>query len=98
MQHRETGTVAAQTATDGVTVTDPNITASSAGSSTFSVGTAVGCRLVLTLATFTDPGGYEAPGEYTASIDWGDSTTTSGTIDASGGLATGTVSDRKSVV
>src|SRR5260370_32406229 len=45
-----------------------------------------------TLATFTDddPDGGSA-GEYTLSIDWGDDSTTSGTVTGGGG-------DRKSVV
>src|SRR5207302_2057497 len=83
---------AAVTATDAVTITDPNISATSAGSFTLSEGGAAGRTVSGTVASFSDPGGYEAPGEYTASIDWGDGNTTAGTIDASGGVATGTVS------
>ena len=40
-----------------------------------------------TVATFTDPGGAEAHADYSASINWGDGTTSAGTIsgpDASG--------------
>jgi hypothetical protein len=34
----------------------------------------------VTLAAFIDPGGAEALGDYSADIDWGDGSTTSGTI------------------
>ena len=37
------------------------------------------------VATFTDPGGPELAGDYSASIDWGDGTTTTGTITLSSG-------------
>src|SRR5439155_103415 len=40
------------------------------------------------VATFTDPGGAEALGEYSATIDWGDSTTSAGTITFSAGTFT----------
>src|SRR5437667_11374547 len=77
LQHlSETSTLAAQTVTDAVTITDPNIAASSAGSFTLSEGAAAGRTVSGTVASFTDPGGYEAPAEYTASIDWGDGNTT----------------------
>jgi hypothetical protein len=33
-----------------------------------------------TVATFTDPGGVESTGDYSATIDWGDGSTTSGVI------------------
>ena len=33
-----------------------------------------------TVATFTDPGGAEALGDYSATIDWGDNKTSTGTI------------------
>jgi PKD repeat protein len=35
--------------------------------------------------TFTDPGSPDGPSEFTASIDWGDGTTTAGTITGSAG-------------
>ncbi len=35
---------------------------------------------VQTLATFTDAGGAEAVGDYTATVDWGDGVTTAGAI------------------
>jgi len=36
--------------------------------------------------TFTDAGGPEAPGNYAASIDWGDGTVTAGTVSLAGAL------------
>jgi hypothetical protein len=41
-----------------------------------------------TVATFTDAGGAEAIGAYGASISWGDSSTSPGTISYSGGVFT----------
>jgi hypothetical protein len=38
----------------------------------------------LTIATFTHGNNSEAPGEFAASIDWGDGTTSKGTVTASG--------------
>src|SRR5207244_3568473 len=49
-------------------------------------GTATGPR---TVATFTDPGGAEGIGDYSATIDWGDGTPASaGTITLAGGVFT----------
>src|SRR5205807_2518819 len=39
------------------------------------------------VATFTDPGNDTA-GEFTATIDWGDGTTSAGTVSGSGGTYT----------
>jgi hypothetical protein len=36
-----------------------------------------------TVATFTDPGGSEPPGAFTATIDWGDGATSTGTLSRS---------------
>jgi hypothetical protein len=44
-----------------------------------------------TLLTFTDPGdpnGLEAPADYTATINWGDTQTTAGSITMAGGVYT----------
>ena len=42
-----------------------------------------------TVATFTDPGGAEPLGDYSALIDWGDGTAPSaGTITFAGGIYT----------
>jgi PKD domain/Ubiquitin-activating enzyme E1 FCCH domain/RTX calcium-binding nonapeptide repeat (4 copies) len=43
-----------------------------------------------TVATFVDPGGAEALGDYSASIAWGDGTTTPGTITFGGTLGSKT--------
>ncbi len=40
------------------------------------------------VATFTDPGGAEGVGDYSATIDWGDGTTSTGTITPGGGTFT----------
>ena len=37
-----------------------------------------------TVATFSDPGSSDPPSDYTASIDWGDGTTTAGDITSTG--------------
>jgi hypothetical protein len=39
-----------------------------------------GSFFTTTVATFTDPGGAESIGDYNASINWGDGTTSTGTI------------------
>jgi hypothetical protein len=44
----------------------------------------VGVAVLNRLATFTDPAGAEDVGDYTASIDWGDGTTSTGVIAPSG--------------
>src|SRR5207248_2793115 len=40
------------------------------------------------VATFTDPGGAEGLGDYSASIDWGDGQTSAGTIGFTNGVFT----------
>ncbi len=45
----------------------------------------VGKAFVGTLATFNDPGTTDRASEFIATIDWGDGTTTPGTITGSGG-------------
>src|SRR5262249_20232351 len=74
-------------------VTDPSVNAP--GNFTFNAVEGATPATAQTLATFTDPGGAEltggqpTPGEYTATINWGDSTpTTTGTITFSGGTFT----------
>src|SRR5207302_1013615 len=37
------------------------------------------------IATFTDPAGPEAVGDYKATINWGDTTTSTGTVVSTGG-------------
>src|SRR5262249_29689083 len=41
---------------------------------------------LITVATFTDLGGPEATSDYSATISWGDSTTTAGSISLANGL------------
>jgi len=43
---------------------------------------------IQTLATFTDPGGAEPLADYGAMVDWGDGTTSAGTISVSAGVYT----------
>ncbi|HQU45447.1 MAG: hypothetical protein B7Z73_00935, partial [Planctomycetia bacterium 21-64-5] len=59
------------------------------GSSTGNLDVNVGSTINQELATFDDPNGELSPGNYMATINWGDSTTTAGTIgvDANGNLA-----------
>src|SRR5579871_1642698 len=72
----------AQNVTDTATVSDPNIMATGGFSVTASRGTASASQ---TVATFTDPAGPEGTADYSASINWGDGTsTTLGTISSSG--------------
>jgi uncharacterized repeat protein (TIGR01451 family) len=84
--------LSAVTATAGVTVADANVAAT--GGFTFNavVGSA---SAVQTVATFTDPGGAEPnpsdpsgtiESHYSASIDWGDKTTSAGTLSFSAGV------------
>src|SRR5207248_6895869 len=40
---------------------------------------------ITNFATFSDPGGAEPVGDYTATINWGDGTTSSGTVVSTGG-------------
>jgi hypothetical protein len=67
------------------TVTDPAVIGAPV-----SVGTTAGTLFSGAVATFTDPGGVEPNDNthYTASIDWGDNTTTTGTLSLNGGTYT----------
>jgi hypothetical protein len=74
------------TVNNSVTVSDPAVAAT--GGFTFTAVEGVPSA-TQTVATFTDPGGAEAVGDYSASIDWGDGTlATVGTITLSGGVYT----------
>jgi hypothetical protein len=59
-----------QTVTSSATVSDPSVIGTGLAI-TGSEGTATG---LVPVATFTDPGGAEAVGDYSATIDWGDGT------------------------
>jgi hypothetical protein len=68
-------------------VADPSV----AGSGSFTVQAAEGSDTgMVTVATFTDPGGAEALNDYSATIDWGDGQVTPGFIsyDSGSGLFT----------
>jgi len=68
-------------ATASASVSDPAILATGG----FTVNAIEGMDSgVQTIATFTDPGGPEATGDYSANIDWGDGSTSVGVIIATG--------------
>jgi hypothetical protein len=72
------GTASDVTVASTATVSDPSVTG--VGGFTYTA-TEGGTSTSQTVATFTDPGGAEALGNYSADIDWGDGTsTTSGVI------------------
>src|SRR5439155_373719 len=86
-----TVTISHDTADDAVvhssaTVSDPAVVAIGG----FVINTVEGVDTgAQTVATFTDPGGAEAVGDYTASINWGDGTAASaGTITFDSGVFT----------
>jgi hypothetical protein len=64
------------------TVSDPSVMATPVA-----IVATEGASTTVNVATFTDPGGAEASGDYSATIDWGDNHSTTGTIspaDANG--------------
>jgi PKD repeat protein len=71
--------------TTTVTVIDPAVTPALGPTVSFTEGVDGGLR---TVATFTDPGGPEALADYSASIDWGDGTSSAGVITLSSGVFT----------
>jgi hypothetical protein len=82
------GTVTASPST--ATVADAALLVTGASPIVGTEGTALNSVAV---ATFTDPGGHEDPmGEYSASIDWGDNNTTTGSITYDAPSQTFTVS------
>ena len=66
-----------------VSTADPTITAAGVA-----VAATEGAAFSGTVATFTDPDTAALASEYTATIDWGDGTTSAGTISGSGGSFT----------
>src|SRR5207249_3701252 len=68
---------APQTVTSTATVSDPAVTATGGQTISATEGTSTGSVVV---ATFTDPGGYETDADYSATINWGDNSTSTGTI------------------
>ena len=75
-----TGQVASYTIS--ITVSDPPVSPTGGFTVTSVEGSASGSQ---TVAKFTDPGGAEALGDYSATIDWGDGTPTSSGSIAFGG-------------
>jgi hypothetical protein len=76
------------TVTSTATVTDPSVLAGS-----FAVSAKEGIAFSLPVASFMDPGGAEAVGDYSADIDWGDGTGNqigAGSISFSGTLGSKT--------
>src|SRR5262249_30500793 len=83
------GGLAAQKATSSATVTDPNVIVTGGFSFTVAEGSAAVSGIV---ATFTDPGNptgtAEDAADYGATINWGDGTSSAGTITQSAGRFT----------
>ena len=74
----------AVTVTASVSVSDPSVVATPA-----TLGAVEGASQTFNVATFTDPGGAEVVGDYTATIAWGDGATTTGaTISLASGIFT----------
>src|SRR2546428_10576928 len=71
--------------TSSSTVSDPAVVAT--GGFIFSA-TEGSLSASQTVATFIDPGGAEGVADYTASIDWGDTSTSSGSITVDSGILT----------
>jgi hypothetical protein len=74
-----------QTVGDSATVTDPSVTAM--GGFRFSADEGVN-SISQTVATFTDQAGAEELGDYSATISWGDNTSSAGQITLSGSAFT----------
>ncbi len=74
--------------TANTTVTDPAVVATGGFTINALKGTLSDPQVV---ATFTDPGGAEALANYSADIDWGDSSTSAGTITYDSGTGVFTV-------
>jgi hypothetical protein len=68
---------ASGSATTTLTVADPAVLATGGFTVAATEGSDSGLQ---TVATFTDPGGAEDVGDYSATIDWGDGQTSAGTI------------------
>jgi len=73
------------TATSTAVVSDPAVAENGGFTVTAAAGSASASQ---TLATFTDPGGAEALADYSATIAWGDGTSSPGAINEFGGTFT----------
>src|SRR5262249_47432693 len=81
VQVNDAGGATTSASTSNFSVADPPVAATAVNSSAVE-GVASGSQVV---ATFTDPGGAEAVGDYSATINWGDgSAPTTGSISLSG--------------
>jgi hypothetical protein len=78
------GPAAGQSFTATSTATSTERTISSTGGFSFSSGTLTNA----TVATFTDPNTLAVAGDYTASINWGDTTSSAGTVSGGSGSFT----------
>src|SRR5262249_44807023 len=76
------------TATGSASITDPSVLATGGFQLSGSGGSNTGS---VTVATFTDPGGAESVSEYSATVNWGDGSTSSGTITFNSGSGMFTV-------
>jgi hypothetical protein len=88
--YKVTVTISHETAPDAVanstaTVSDPAVIPTGGFTFTAVEGVPSGTQ---TVATFTDPGGAETLADYSASIDWGDGSTSTGTITFAAGVFT----------
>src|SRR2546428_13208046 len=72
-------------ATSSASVSDPSVVAT--GGFSFSA-TEASLSTSQPVATFTDPGGAEAVANYSASVSWGDTTTSGGSVTVSSGTFT----------
>src|SRR5579871_1759888 len=80
--NHETSTT--QTVTSTATVSDPAVAANGIG-----VNAVLSTSFTSAVATFTDPGSLEVLGDYSATINWGDSTpATTGTLALTNGIVT----------
>lgn len=83
MTHLSTPTA---TTTSSAIISDPAVTATGGFTVTGGIGVPLSSQM---LATFTDPGGLEPLGDYSALVDWGDGTPPAlGTITLAGGTFT----------
>jgi parallel beta-helix repeat protein len=76
---------AAGSVTSSVVVADPSVVGTGGLTLHPLQGVSTGSQ---TVATFTDPGGAEVLGDYSASIAWGDNSTSVGSISYAGGVFT----------
>ncbi len=78
-------TLVSSTANSNATVSDPAVIATGGYTVSATEGAASGLQ---TVATFTDPGGVEVVGDYSAMIDWGDGSSSAGSITETAGVFT----------